>query len=639
MKSKKEKKHNTNSWIFLLLICIATCFMSMGYAAIDSIKSEISGTLLAQAQDGIFITDAIYSSDVNAELANSEIKQFYQTMLESTVTLSDTDINSSITYTITIYNSSAQDYYFAETKYVDDFYDNANIKFELTGLNIGDILKSKESVTFDITFLYAVDVIPEIRTLNSYIKFSFENTYNVTYANIDNSGSEYPSQVFVGETLQIDLSENYSTLYAKVKMNNVDIDNYTYDRGILTVENVTGDLEIRTQERFDKESTILIGNEKVVVPGGGAISQISKEYESVDAGIVMYVLPEGTEGVDWTGDSNSNGIKDVQEDYDQFVWIPVNNAILDLSSNSAALASDSTIKSAVQSEINAGRYPMAIKSTDGNYLGVLYQFALSSSTVNISPLAGWSPKAESDTGYREPDSITDYDDDTTNLAQINGILSNVSLSDANSFKARLQQQYNTMVGEVDANGGFWVGRYETSGLTDYTDETQNKIKVETKRGKTEGLHTATWYRMYAEQELYSSKAGISFESSMIWGSQYDQIMIWMKDFDNTSQGSKFIVNSIGMANLGAFSGINDGWSDSGPAPTGYLDTYKANNIYDISGNAYEWEIGAYSNNARSKRGGYFDVAEWLSDYARADARHYTRSNYSGNVNGTRMVIY
>ena len=74
MKYGKAKEHNTNSWIFLFLICIATCFMSIGYAAIDSIKGEISGTLLAQAQEGVFVTDMVYSSDVNAVPDNFKIE-------------------------------------------------------------------------------------------------------------------------------------------------------------------------------------------------------------------------------------------------------------------------------------------------------------------------------------------------------------------------------------------------------------------------------------------------------------------------------------------------------------------------------------------------------------------------------------
>ena len=103
MKDCKKKVQKSNSWIFLFLICLATCFMGIGYARIDIIL-EIAGNLAAEPQDNIFITEVNYVSNVGADLDNSEILDTYQTNLTSEIVLSTTDANSKITYEIKIYN-------------------------------------------------------------------------------------------------------------------------------------------------------------------------------------------------------------------------------------------------------------------------------------------------------------------------------------------------------------------------------------------------------------------------------------------------------------------------------------------------------------------------------------------------------
>ena len=77
MKDSKKKVQKSNSWIFLLLICITTCFMGIGFANIN-IQLGISGEVLAEAQTELFITDVRYVSDVNADLNNSKILTSYQ---------------------------------------------------------------------------------------------------------------------------------------------------------------------------------------------------------------------------------------------------------------------------------------------------------------------------------------------------------------------------------------------------------------------------------------------------------------------------------------------------------------------------------------------------------------------------------
>ena len=50
---------------------------------------NISGELFAEVQDGVFITEVNYSSNVNANLENSKIINAYQTSLNSSIELSE----------------------------------------------------------------------------------------------------------------------------------------------------------------------------------------------------------------------------------------------------------------------------------------------------------------------------------------------------------------------------------------------------------------------------------------------------------------------------------------------------------------------------------------------------------------------
>ena len=64
------------------------------------------------------------------------------------------------------------------------------------------------------------------------------------------------------------------------------------------------------------------GESKATVPAGFAVSGIESE-QKIANGLVIYEIPkEEIESVDWSSDTNKNGILDVQEKYNQFVWVP-----------------------------------------------------------------------------------------------------------------------------------------------------------------------------------------------------------------------------------------------------------------------------------------------------------------------------
>lgn len=336
----------------------------------------------------------------------------------------------------------------------------------------------------------------------------------------------------------------------------------------------------------------------------------------------------------------------MQETYDQFVWVPVKNAILDLSSTYSGL-DDAGIRSKIQEQINVGKYPMAIKTnTAGDYIGVLYEFSEvtenNTTYVKVTPNSSWAPKS---TDNREPAGLRDseYGDTETNLKQINGIL-NTSYNSTTSFESALQSQYNEMVKKVEEKGGFWVGRYETSSMSNSTTEdyiASNRIQVSSKRDTTNGINIVTWYRMYAQQKLYSELAlENKTTSSMIWGSQYDQIMIWMKEEKSSDQapsrGKYYVTNGAGKGNYGTISGVkNDVYSVI--APTGSQDPYSTKNIFDLAGNVYEWSLEANYTSSRVVRGGYCYTMD--ASRTRLDYRNLNYPANSSPYTGSRLTLY
>lgn len=161
---------NKKLLLFLALV-IAILFMTVGYASIDSITGEITGNAIAKLQDGVFITDVEYVSDNEAKVNSSKIEKFVGTMMKSTVELSDTNVDSSITYKVTVYNSYADTAVFSDVLYGDEFYDNTDITFEITGFKPGEKIGPSENKDIIITFKYSGTTVPSNNVLNSYLNF------------------------------------------------------------------------------------------------------------------------------------------------------------------------------------------------------------------------------------------------------------------------------------------------------------------------------------------------------------------------------------------------------------------------------------------------------------------------------------
>ena len=265
--------------------------MSIGYASINSIILEFKGEAIAKENEGIFITDVQYFNDINANVDSSKIISAHQTNLNSEIYLSNVDNNSSITYTITVYNSTNENYYFSGVEYLDGegTYSNSNIIFTLNGINEGDSIGSGQYLSFDITFSYKDNILSSDNKLSSYLNFEFKRKFSITYESIENSMS-YPNEIFEGDTLQIDLS-NTSITGITVYINDIESTDYTFLNKVLVIENVSANLRIKGENGYlddydvpvtEEESEFVVIDE--TVDGSITVSDLfNKEIDGINA--------------------------------------------------------------------------------------------------------------------------------------------------------------------------------------------------------------------------------------------------------------------------------------------------------------------------------------------------------------------
>lgn len=166
--------------LYPLIILIATLFMGLGYASINNISLNINGKMYAEAQQGIFITDVSYNSNANVDITASQITTYYQTMLNSSIVLSEDNNDSNISYLVTFYNKYDDDYKYIETIHDKEFYDNENITYDVISTTNTNIIKSKDYLVLKLTFKYVEGITPttEINKLVSCLNFKFEKYIN-----------------------------------------------------------------------------------------------------------------------------------------------------------------------------------------------------------------------------------------------------------------------------------------------------------------------------------------------------------------------------------------------------------------------------------------------------------------------------
>ena len=337
-------------------------------------------------------------------------------------------------------------------------------------------------------------------------------------------------------------------------------------------------------EKTIKDNYTDINGDKATIPEG---FEVDETENVISKGLVVH------------GPDKANG-----DNGSEFVWVPVP----DINSMSQC----STAGGDCNLQLENGVLKCKTHNDNEEIVGKLYatsvgeNFGTLNTTYNVND------------GLREPAVITGSIDGTgeeydNKITYNNNIFSQESL----------EKDYKNMATSVARYGGFYVGRYETS-LSNATEAEAKDGNAQSKQGviPTSAANNSTlmWYGLCKIQNKTYTGKNNSVESSMIWGSQYDRIINWIRS--GTSEEEKYkLANNI----LGNHNGTNV--TASGNSED------SINNIRDLGGNLFEWTLEASNLVSRIRRGGSYNSNESTM------YRYSYYSDYVGPNHGSRMTLF
>ena len=206
---------------------------------------------------------------------------------------------------------------------------------------------------------------------------------------------------------------------------------------------------------------------------------------------------------------------------------------------------------------------------------------------------------------REPDVLSSYDTSSSYYQTILGFDSTKEMADS------MVDEYKAMSDSVKKYHGFYIGRYELTGTLDKPTEKAGTVLTASTAGN--------WYNLYkACQNVIKNNSDV--KSTMIYGCQWDETCSWLEkngyDINDSSEWGNYT---------------------GGKKETGSDPTYKANEIYDMAGNCWDWTQEAKSSSIRVIRGGYYRSSG--SSEAASDRNAYDPgSSYSDDASRATLYI-
>ena len=328
-------------------------------------------------------------------------------------------------------------------------------------------------------------------------------------------------------------------------------------------------------------------------------------------------IPINTETSNWgngkdapSQDSVKHGLVIKDEKNNEWVWVPVPDVTVmcDTLNNTEYTLCGTTGETAVKTKLYSKSITIGTDS-------------------NKTTISRTTPGKSTYGSYREPDLVVgsnglSYDAQDTYYKTILG---------ETGTKEQLAQlfvdEYKAMIESVSKYGGFYIGRYELSGTV--TEPTE-------KLGKT--LTKTDWYNLYNACRSSKLQASDKVKTQMIWGCQWDVTMNWLissgaKTSDEVNKDSSTWGN---YSNYNAANNYTEGTAGY-EKNAGSSENWKANNIYDLAGNCWEWTQEADNTNSRACRGGNSGnngssyPASYLA-YGNPDSSDYGYTRFSSHFN-------
>ena len=298
-------------------------------------------------------------------------------------------------------------------------------------------------------------------------------------------------------------------------------------------------------------------------------------------------IPINTETSNWgngkdapSQDSVKHGLVIKDEQNNEWVWVPVPDVTVmcDTLNNTEYTLCGTTGETAVKTK-------------------------LYSKSGIISGKTRTTPGTSTSGSYREPDLVVGddgigYDAKDTYYKTILG-----DTGTKEQLAQLFADEYKAMIESVSKYGGFYIGRYELSGTV--TEPTE-------KPGKT--LTKTDWYNLYNACRSSKLQASDKVKTQMIWGCQWDVTMNWLissgaKTSDEVNKDSSTWGNYNNYNAANNYTEGTAGYEKNAGLPqnTGSSENWKANNIYDLAGNVWEWTQEAGGTSRRAGRGGCYNL--------------------------------
>ena len=328
----------------------------------------------------------------------------------------------------------------------------------------------------------------------------------------------------------------------------------------------------------------------------------NEEYKTVTVPEGFQILPDESK-ID-------EGLVIKDKKGNQFVWIPV--------SDINDMAQGSTAGGSCNLELKGNE----LKCTEHTSTEDIYIVGKLYATTTVESFGTVNTTYNANSGLREPAVVTDsssgtgtsFDGDTNNLSIIK---ENYTTEE---FLEDLKVQYKEMATSVAKYKGFYVGRYEL-GLEGDTpvskNASDNSSTVTTASAGPSSLKN--WYGLYKKCSEYTVPQinNSSVTSSMIWGSQYDAMMNFMK-----RRGEESSITSTSNSSI-----QNDSYV------TGQKETDIIKNVFDLYACHREWTLEAFSYGVRVSRG-----ATSASSYS-PSCRSYSGPTGTNSGNSSRLTLY
>ena len=336
--------------------------------------------------------------------------------------------------------------------------------------------------------------------------------------------------------------------------------------------------EIEAGTRATEPSEYKSNNKTAVIPAGFTVSGISTE-QSIDGGLVIYDIPEGTT-VDWTNPDS------VKTQYNQFVWIPV--------------------------EVNKTTEPKDTETSIASFKRSVWQD--NARVANNAQSSTSFPRSSSSwSDYTEPYSKDSSDYDGTGTG-----------------KTGISAQITELTKSIYKYGGFYIGRYEAGSETARKDGSSQTAAFVVQQDKYpynyvkwgKGMGDVSEGAVHLSNSLYTGKTGYGVKSMLCTGAAWDSMLDFIKDSSHNVTSSNSWGNYKNSDTYKVYRGSlysNSTWSAADTTngsdvtkdtsillTTGATEINSSKNIYDVAGNCDEWTTEAFLTGSRVVRGGYHD---------------------------------